>query len=742
MLRLWSWRALRGLLSKKRVGAPSGGQHIAASVFPHPVDFANQKILPSVHVGIHGKGQLALLDSGCSKSLAFVGLCTEWTEEKRSIVTINGQRQECLGLCRLNIDVQGTAVCVEVLVLPFKPLNYSVILGMNAIVKLGGVHINPDLEVKFGAAMSSGSTLCVGTGMKTSGGPNLCVAAGVETSDKSNPCMAAGTRPSGAESLLNKSLRINEPDFCAWFEEPSKKWHVRWKWANGREGPMIPNTVARYKVAEDIRPAFEAEINNWIKNEYLIPYDEKLLGPPKALISLMAVVQEHKRKVRPILDFRSINRFISVFTAKTDVCSEKIREWRRMGANVTVCDLSRAYMQLMVDKSLWPYQTVQYKGQRYALSRLGFGLNVSPVIMTAIMTKVLQSDEILARATSFYLDDIFLDENIASTEYLVQHLQKFGLQVKPPEKVVKGARVLGLHVWGGPEKLLWKRDNSIPELPDQLTRRIIFSICGQLLGHLPVCGQLRVMTSFIKRRANMESNGWDDVISSPEIHKIMQEMMNWVRSKDPATGRWDVSGDKGVLWVDASSLASAAVLEIGGEVVEDGCWLRPQNDASHINMAELDAVLKGINLAIAWGLKDMEIFTDSRTVFHWTTDTLTGQAKVKSSSASEMLILRRLGILKGLVDEFQLKVKISFVRSECNRADALTRVPSRWLKGHNEFAGAALVADQNPKDLVKDVHENCGHPGIKRTHYFAAKMCSNLSKDVAREVVRECQICQ
>ena len=36
-------------------------------------------------------------------------------------------------------------------------------------------------------------------------------------------------------------------------------------------------------------------------------------------------------------------------------------------------------------------------------------------------------------------------------------------------------------------------------------------------------------------------------------------------------------------------------MEIGGLVAEDATWLRKKNDYNHINMAELDAVLKGIN---------------------------------------------------------------------------------------------------------------------------------------------------
>lgn len=76
----------------------------------------------------------------------------------------------------------------------------------------------------------------------------------------------------------------------------------------------------------------------------LLPYVEHKYGPAKGLISLMAVVQRNKRKVRPVLDFRELNAYIDAFTADSDVCSDKLREWRRQGVNVSVVDLAKAYL--------------------------------------------------------------------------------------------------------------------------------------------------------------------------------------------------------------------------------------------------------------------------------------------------------------------------------------------------------------------------------------------------------------
>lgn len=44
--------------------------------------------------------------------------------------------------------------------------------------------------------------------------------------------------------------------------------------------------------------------------------------------------------------------------------------------------------------------------------------------------------------------------------------------------------------------------------------------------------------------------------------------------------------------MDASSLATGVALEIDGDIVEDACWLRPDGDSQHVNLTELDAMLK------------------------------------------------------------------------------------------------------------------------------------------------------
>ena len=92
------------------------------------------------------------------------------------------------------------------------------------------------------------------------------------------------------------------------------------------------------------RDAYENKILQWQRNGWLLPYSEEELGPFKGLIPLMAVVQEQKQKVRPVLNYRELNGFVDAFTANAEVCAPKLREWRQQGVNVSLLDLQNAYL--------------------------------------------------------------------------------------------------------------------------------------------------------------------------------------------------------------------------------------------------------------------------------------------------------------------------------------------------------------------------------------------------------------
>uniref|UniRef100_A0A5S6Q0X4 RNase H domain-containing protein n=1 Tax=Trichuris muris TaxID=70415 RepID=A0A5S6Q0X4_TRIMR len=428
---------------------------------------------------------------------------------------------------------------------------------------------------------------------------------------------------------------------------------------------------------------------------------------------LMAIVQRNKGKVRPLMDFRELNEHIATFTASADVCASKMRDWRKQGTNVSMIDVKDAYLQVRVDEALWPYQTVVVKGRKYCLTRLGFGLNVAPQVMKTVMSSVLAHDPMIRKGTSAYIDDVLVNEDLVAASRVERELERFGLQCKPHVRVSEGARVLGLNVEGVRGSLHWSRGSEIGDVPRKLDPSISLLLLWRTYGTSP-CVQLAAGCDRLR-----QTNG---------------------QQRHEELGR---SGERWTSQVDASKLAIGVALEVGGSILEDAAWLRHE-DAQHINMAELDAVIKGLNLALSWRMKHVELMTDSSVVHRWISDGLSGKARLKTKAAGEMLIRRRIGTVMSLAEEYRLHLSITLVRSEVNKADVLTRVPQRWLTPPNpplKIACAAANASEADQ-LIGSIHHAAGHPGLRRTLHFVRRRDPTVPRRAVQRVVSDCQICR
>ena len=89
--------------------------------------------------------------------------------------------------------------------------------------------------------------------------------------------------------------------FC--FDASEKAWTVTWKWSDDTEPDALRNRVTEYAIPTAARSSYEEEIQEWIANGWLEPCDDEKMGPAKGLIPLMAIVQQNKDKVRPVMDF-------------------------------------------------------------------------------------------------------------------------------------------------------------------------------------------------------------------------------------------------------------------------------------------------------------------------------------------------------------------------------------------------------------------------------------------------------
>lgn len=219
------------------------------------------------------------------------------------MITVSGEKWRCEGTGTVRLQLSsGTFADVCVYVTSAKPLGFAFSLGMDRIRAFGGVTVSIQSDVRFGV-------------------------------DEAKICAATDT-----------VVGVDERDFSATYDPVANHWTAVWKWSEGKEPGVLRNQVEAYSVPREARDMYEEELQKWIDDGWLLPYDERKYGPPKGLIPLMAVVQHNKRKVRPVMDFRELNAHIDAFTADSDVCADRLREWRRQGENVVVVDLAKAYL--------------------------------------------------------------------------------------------------------------------------------------------------------------------------------------------------------------------------------------------------------------------------------------------------------------------------------------------------------------------------------------------------------------
>ncbi|XP_067933713.1 uncharacterized protein [Watersipora subatra] len=442
-------------------------------------------------------------------------------------------------------------------------------------------------------------------------------------------------------SRHQSSLEIDDKYFIAWFD--GSAWFVKWKWKD--DELILQNNCSEYKINDDDRKKFDEEVQRWIDDEWLELYDNTVHGHVEGIIPLMAAKQPNKpNKIRPVMDYCELNNYIhSNPGVETATCQEKLRNWRLGGSKACLLDLKKAYLQIHIEPSLKRFQAVKYRSKTYVMTRIGFGLNVAPKIMSKIIDKVLSLDEQICNGTDHYIDDIWVNEEVVQADVVRAHLLKLGLVAKDP-LTLSDTCVLGLRV----------------------------------------------------------NNAEDD-------------QYNW------------------------NNLALGVSLEVDGYTVEEAAWLCKEDDGAHINVAELEAALKRINLALKWKMTNVQVITDSATVYGWINSVIEETKRPKVTGLSELIIRRRLEIIGQLIDEYGLTLMIKLVPSSENKSDVLTRVPKKWLQ---VVACSGLVLSNTDEiENVKKVHQD-PHFGVSKTLYLAQKrLGQTIKKDIVEKVVKTCLMC-
>ncbi|KAF4708308.1 hypothetical protein FOZ63_027969, partial [Perkinsus olseni] len=379
------------------------------------------------------------------------------------------------------------------------------------------------------------------------------------------------------------------PDFTAWWTTKEKCWTYKWVWADDAE-----------------RELYDAEIQQWIKNGWMIPYSEKAHGPIGEGGSLPLPVS-------------------SGGISWSEVCHNENDFW-------SVCG---------------------------------------------------------SKNVDNYVDDLYVYGPPALVDKVRHRFDQFHLPSKEPESLDSG----GVLHWG-------RRPDISLELPARLTRRAIFSWTGRLTGHYPICCS--------------STPGWDTLVPA-YVERCARELAEKLKGDDPVKGIWAVNNTTSTsspwrVYVDASATAiGVTLLTASGDSVEDACWLLPRNSRTHINVLELNSVIKGLNLAIAWDVKCLHLLVDSKTVYGWLSAMLSDERGIRAGGMYQILVQRRLCLIDDLISTCGLSVTVEWVPSSRNLADALTRAPSTWVaylsrscmeedSGGNADADVCVV----PEVLIKD----------------------------------------
>ena len=115
--------------------------------------------------------------------------------------------------------------------------------------------------------------------------------------------------------MLDDQPVVKGPNFEAKFRDGH--WEATWNW---QEEPELSRRVGQHAMSADLRAEFDKGVGKWIENGWL---RERQRPGGEPSVPLMAVLQETKKKVRPVLDYRGVNEYVSASSAKADVCAEK-----------------------------------------------------------------------------------------------------------------------------------------------------------------------------------------------------------------------------------------------------------------------------------------------------------------------------------------------------------------------------------------------------------------------------------
>ena len=99
---------------------------------------------------VNGKKRMALVDSGCSRSLVTESACNPWSQQASDVLTVDGKTLRGNGIGTITLAVDNVSpVKADVLVVNSSLLGFDMLIGMDIIRMLGGVHTDQSDDAIF-----------------------------------------------------------------------------------------------------------------------------------------------------------------------------------------------------------------------------------------------------------------------------------------------------------------------------------------------------------------------------------------------------------------------------------------------------------------------------------------------------------------------------------------------------------------------------------------------------------------
>lgn len=176
------------------------------------------------------------MDTGCTQTLVRRFMCRFWRPREVNVLTADEKTLKYCKQRQVKLGIDGVEpVNIEALVMDRQLLLFDLILGINAIRAVGGATITPAGVVSFARR-------------------KMCVA-----------------------------IRLNEPNFCAEFDQIQNCWTSKWKCSGQmpelsplstsmcQKQPALCNEILEYRISKHVRESHEIKLQSWIQNGWLLP---------------------------------------------------------------------------------------------------------------------------------------------------------------------------------------------------------------------------------------------------------------------------------------------------------------------------------------------------------------------------------------------------------------------------------------------------------------------------------------